>query len=106
MTKREFLGAIWTDVAAILVGDPCRLLSDDRYEALIEQWETQRGDRIHKVESLGGAISVVTGADGWCPVWVDRDAEGRPFQLTIGLSPRVDPTDDRPVAETDFEETL
>src|SRR3954454_880771 len=99
MPKRELIGSIFTDVAAVVVGDPCKLVHDTRdrkppytYGQYCERWaeanprvvpEYVPGEGLkwpdvgpHKWhtdlgESRGVAVATLENCDGWCDVYVE-----------------------------------
>jgi hypothetical protein len=92
--KREKLGSVFTDVAAIMVCDPCKVLRDEDgdgpdYEDYLEQSFEPSSDGswlrgvakpvvdIKDAHGNTGAIAVTTGSDGWCPVYLETDDDGR-----------------------------
>lgn len=98
---REKLGSIFTDTATLLIGDPCKVLySSDDQERNHFTWEAYVdlcGDFCRKVvevpDLLGraGALSIQVGADGWYPVYLETDEDGRPARLVIELGGQVEP---------------
>lgn len=50
MTERKLLGYADVDSGQLCVVDPCYVLDDERYRALIEQWDDKaEGGRQHSV---------------------------------------------------------
>lgn len=101
MSKREYIGSIYTDVAAIVVGDPCKVMPCEdgnrhTYEELMSAKFSRRGDRDPQQPIVLGcdAISLPTveNCDGWCYVWIERDKDGWPIKLIVDLNAKVKPT--------------
>jgi hypothetical protein len=101
MPKRERIGAIFTDVAAIMVGDPCKVIPDAgeeprlTYDDLIAKWEARpRHDTPVAIGKEGQdaiVINTVGNCDGWCWVYVERDKQGSPIRLIVDLSAQGPP---------------
>jgi hypothetical protein len=87
--RQSYLGSIFTDVAAIIVGDPCKVLEDKRYPGQSIRYQ----DFVNKEINSKNAIVVYTleGCDGWCNVFVEKDKDGNAIRLIIDLSPKVRP---------------
>jgi hypothetical protein len=115
--QREKIGAIWTDVAAIVVGDPCKMIPDERdrapritYGQFVEQmsgprtfpgdpgWEDARDPRdpVFLKGSDGNpcdavALPTVENCDGWVHLYIERDEKGWPRRLIAELNARSEP---------------
>jgi hypothetical protein len=103
----EFIGSIFTDVAMLIVGDPCKILSEHQYENYLDQHIGGLRCEIWRTPTLGDSVTVNTGGcDGWCPVFLERARDGKPLRLVIGLVPRMSEEDDRPIRDegSDVEE--
>lgn len=113
---RELLGSIWTDTAMLVVGDPCQLITDEtEYEAFCDRGEqytetpmvvggkilsmlfcvVQKTWEVKNNLDGTGAIAVRTGTDGYFPVYLERDEQGKPFRLIVELSGLVEPEEER-----------
>jgi hypothetical protein len=99
MSKRECIGSIFTDVASIVIGDPCKMLPDKRgnrhtYEELAEAKFGDRERDPKQPVALGNdliALPTVENCDGWCDVYVERDMDGWPLRVIIDLSAKAQP---------------
>src|SRR6478752_2841058 len=96
--KREYIGSIWTDVAALILGDPCRIIRDDRRpDGTIEygDYVAMKCDRNRdpqdplKIEKHSIVVPTVEGCDGWCKVYVERGKDGWPLRLIVDLDAKV-----------------
>lgn len=104
--KREPIGSIFTDVASILVGDPCKVLRQDTvgsitYDQFIEKrhpsvpgtpvWDLPVPTQHVTFGDDAIAISTVGPSDGWCNVYVERDKDGVAVRLIVDLNAKVEP---------------
>ncbi len=91
MSREVQRHALWTDVASIVVGDPCRLMPEAAWHEVIKQRCT-RVDRNRDPQSplllpdYGILVPTVENCDGWCHVKIEHDKDGWPKRLTIDLS--------------------
>jgi hypothetical protein len=99
MSKREYIGSIYTNVASIVVGDPCKMLPSKHgnprtYEELGDAKFFDRSRDPRQPVALGDdliALPTVENCDGWCDVYVERDDTGWPTQLIIELNAKTEP---------------
>jgi hypothetical protein len=99
---REYLGSIFTDVASIIVGDPCKILMDKRsppkltYDQFIERLvdSQQLGIAGSAVKFGNDAITINTlySCDGWIAVYAERNKAGEITKLVIDLNAKVEGT--------------
>ena len=91
--KTTRLGSVFTDTAALLIGDPCQVIPDcDRPPLDWEAYIAKCGDFTEKVVQLSdGDLSVQVGCDGWYPVYLETDDDGQPSRLVIELGGRMTP---------------
>jgi hypothetical protein len=102
MSKREYVGSIYTDVACIVVGDPCKMLQsrngnprtyEELGDARISQFRDRERDPRQPV-ALGSdliALPTVENCDGWINVYVERDKSGWPMRMVIDLASKTRP---------------
>lgn len=94
---RTKLGSVFTDTATLLVGDPCKILEGDACLLGWDGYVDACGDYTKKVVEIpdpigrAGALSVQVGSDGWYPVYLETDKEGKPARLVIELGGQVEP---------------
>jgi hypothetical protein len=99
MSKREYVGSIYTNVACIVVGDPCKMLASrdtipHTYEELgaVKFSDHERDPR--QPVALGSdliALPTVENCDGWINVYVERDKSGWPMRMVIDLASKTRP---------------
>ena len=105
--EKEYIGSVYTDVASLLIADPCKVLpskGDKRkwptYEDLIRKWQesdppmwteaeilqgaTRRMKRVSPIVKLLDDAAVVRfGTDGHCHVYVERNGDGSIERIII-----------------------
>lgn len=94
----EYVGSVFTDVAALLIADPCKTLADDgknppTYEDLLDKWNASAPPLPSLDDMLQGVrqpiiptspivkllddVAVIRfGTDGYCHIYVERDENG------------------------------
>lgn len=84
---RKYIGSIFTDVASLIIGDPCKLLYDSRMQTNLSYQ-----DFLHRSIRERDAIIVSTNnCDGWYNVYAEYDENGDMTEVTVDLNPRVKP---------------
>lgn len=99
MPKREYIGSIFTDVASVVVGDPCKMFPSQHgtshtYEELVEaKFSDRERDPKLPIRLGNDAISLPTveNCDGWCNVYVERNKDGWPLRLVVDLNAKTKP---------------
>lgn len=93
--KRETHG-IFTDVASIIVGDPCKIMSRDDWLKLIERrWQHSQNSIGYSQEPFplpdhgGILVPTIANCDGWCKTDVYRNKDGWPTRIVINLNSLV-----------------
>ena len=100
--KREFIGSFFTDVAGVLVGDPCKLLKDSRdrsapftYDEAMEAWppmDAPPAQHVNLGDDRGLAVRTVENCDGWCHVFMERNTKGQAVRLIVDLNTKISST--------------
>ena len=104
--RSEKIGSFWVDTANVLIGDPCQVLTDERYQELMEKlfycdesetiqiagetltlprMKTERFVPLPNRHGADGAFSINTGTDGWYPVYVEYDDDDNPVRIVIEI---------------------
>ena len=83
MTKK-LIGSIFTDVASLIIGDPCKLIG--------EGCDIIYQDFLDRTIPEKDAITVNTmNCDGWCYVYGLYNDDGDMIEVIIDLSPKIKP---------------
>jgi hypothetical protein len=99
MSKREYVGSIYTDVACIVVGDPCKMLQSRNgnprtYEELGDAKFSDRERDPRQPVALGSdliSLPTIENCDGWIDVYVERNEDGWPTRLIVNLASKTRP---------------
>jgi hypothetical protein len=84
--------SIFTDVASIIVADPCRVMSREDWRKNIEErWHAHENGTLGHgqpfvMPDYGIIVPTVQNCDGWCNVRVERGKDGWPRRLIVNLS--------------------
>lgn len=87
---RKYIDSIFTDVASLIIGDPCKLLYDKR-KSLFDLKYTYYNFLNRSILEEDAIIVNTNCCDGWCNVYAEYDENGDMTEVTIDLNPRVKP---------------
>lgn len=94
--RRETRG-IFTDVASIIVGDPCKIMGREDWHKLVDQrWQSHLDPDSDPRSPLslpdhGGIIvPTVENCDGWTRADIYYNKDGWPTRIVVNLSSKVE----------------